>query len=149
MSSLDTKLTVGAVTQSLNVTATPALLTATSGTVGNLVTEKEIETLPLNGRSWINLNYLTPGATTYIGLSMNFSNITESVAPGNVVLNGLRGGNNLFYIDGVSTADVEDFIISVYPPLDALAEFRTQSGNASAEYFGGAGAMVSAATKSP
>ena len=148
VSSADVKLTLGAVTQQIQVTATPTVLNTTSGTIGNLVSEKELETLPLNGRSWINLNYLTPGATTFIGLSMNFSNITESVAPGNVVLNGLRGGNNLFFIDGVSTADVEDFIISVYPPLDALAEYRTQSGNATAEYFGGAGAMISAATKS-
>ncbi len=146
--SADIKLSVGGITQQVQVTATPNQLNTNSGTIGTVVGQKQIETLPLNGRSWISLNYLAPGVTPFIGESMNFSNITESVAPGNVVANGLRGSNNLYFLDGVSTADVEDFIISVLPPLDAIAEFRTQTGNASAAYFGGAGAMVSAAVKS-
>jgi Carboxypeptidase regulatory-like domain len=146
--SASVKLSLGSQTQKVQVTASPNQLNTNSGTIGTLVNQKQIETLPLNGRSWISLNYLAPGVTPFIGLSMNFSNMTESVAPGNVVANGLRGGNNLYFIDGVSTADVEDFIISVYPPLDAIAEFRTQTGNASSEYFGGAGAMVSAVIKS-
>lgn len=148
VSTVDVSLTVGEMTQTVEVAAEAGLLTTTSGTVGNLVTRKEIETLPLNGRSWINLNYLTPGSVKFRGTSMNFSNITESVAPGGFVVNGLRGGNNLFFIDGVNLQNVEDQIHSILPTLDALQEFRTQTGNPTAEYFGGAAAMVSATTKS-
>ena len=96
----------------------------------------------------MSLNLLTPGAARFYGISMSFSNITESVAPGNFVVNGLRGCNNSYLLDGINQQDVEDFILSVIPPLDSLAEFRTESGNAGAEFTGGAGALVTAVTKS-
>ena len=148
MSSLDFTLTVGAVTQEITVEATPTLLTETSGTIGNLVTRKEIETLPLNGRSWISLNFLTPGAVKFQGQSSAFSDITGTVSPGNVVVNGLRGGNNKYFIDGVSLENSEDQILGILPPLEAIQEFRTQTGNMTAEFISGAGAAISATIKS-
>jgi len=148
VTSVDAQLTVGEVTQSVEVHAETELLTTTSGTVGNLVTTHEMESLPLNGRSWISLNYLTPSAVKFRGTSSATSNITASVAPGNFVVNGLRGGNNKFYIDGVSLENTEDQILGIIPPVDALQEFRTETANMSAEFMAGAGAVVSATTKS-
>ncbi len=148
VSSINFKLTVGSTTQTVNVQANATPINTESATVGNLVTGKEIADVPLNGRNWVSLNLLTPGAARFYGTSMSFSNITESVAPGNFVVNGLRGGNNSYFLDGVNQQDVEDFILSVIPPLDSLAEFRTESGNSSTEFTGGAGAMVTAVTKS-
>src|SRR5258708_33767768 len=127
VSSVNITLSVGEVTQSVDVKAEGELLTTTSGTIGNLVTSKEIETLPLNGRSWISLNYLTPSAVKFRGSSSANSNITASVAPGNFVVNGLRGGNNKYYIDGVDLENTEDQILGIIPPVDALQEFRTQT----------------------
>ena len=148
VSSVNITLTVGGINQSVNVKAEGELLTTTSGTVGNLVTSKEIETLPLNGRSWISLNYLTPSAVKFRGTSAATSNITASVAPGNFVVNGLRGGNNKYYIDGVDLENTEDQILGIIPPVDALQEFRTQTGNMTAEFMAGAGSVISATTKS-
>jgi hypothetical protein len=148
VSSLDIQLVIGAVTESVEVKAEAALLNTTSGTVGNLVTQKEIETLPLNGRSWISLNYLTPGAVKFRGTSSAFSNITASVSPGNFVVNGLRGGDNQYFLDGVSLENSHDKILGILPPIDALQEFRTQTGNMTAEFLSGAGAIVSGTVKS-
>ena len=148
ISTLDIKLVLGAVTQSVQVEGAAPLLNTTSGTIGNLVTTKEIETLPLNGRSWISLNYLTPGAVKFRGTSSAFSNITASVAPGNFVVNGLRGGDNQYYLDAVSLENSHDKILGILPPVDALQEFRTQSGNMTAEFMGGASAVVSGTIKS-
>jgi hypothetical protein len=148
VSVVDVKLPIGEVTQSVNVTAIPDLLNGTSGTVGSLVTQKEIETIPLNGRSWINLNYLTPGAAPGRAFSTNYIGIMAPVAPVGFTVNGLRAGNNLYFIDGVNMQDVETNLVSIYPPLDALQEFRTETGNSGSEYVGGAGAVVSAVTKS-
>src|SRR4030095_11843411 len=67
---------------------------------------------------------------------------------GNFVVNGLRGGNNKFFIDGVSLENTEDQILGILPPIESLQEFRTQSSNVTAEFISGAGAMVSATTKS-
>src|SRR5207245_9679437 len=66
VSTVDVELKVGAATQEVTVTAAAATaLNTESGTVGTLITPKEITTLPLNGRSWISLNYLTPGAVNF------------------------------------------------------------------------------------
>jgi hypothetical protein len=148
ISSIDFSLRLGTASETVNVEANASPVNTVSGTVGNLVTGKEIQDLPLNGRNWVSLNLLTPGAATFHGTSMTFSNITESVSPGNFVVNGLRGGNNLYFIDGVNLQNVEDEILSILPPLESLQEFRTQTGNPAAEFSGGAGAMVTAVTKS-
>jgi hypothetical protein len=148
VSDVDFKLQIGSTSQTVNVEANSSPINTESPIVGNLVTGKEIADIPLNGRNWVSLNLLTPGAARFYGTSMSFSNITESVAPGNFVVNGLRGSNNSYFLDGINQQDVEDFILSVIPPLDSLAEFRTESGNSGAEFTGGAGAMVTAVTKS-
>ena len=149
VSALDVALTVGAVTQTVSVTADAAALqlTTQSSTVGQLITSKEISTLPLNGRSWVSLNFLTPGTVTFHGTTA-FQSIMASVTPPNVVVNGLRGGNNEYYIDGAPMKQRETQVILVIPALDSLDEFRVQTGNWTAEYGTGAGGVISASTKS-
>jgi hypothetical protein len=145
---LDQKMVVGQVTQTVTVTGSSSELNTTSATVGTLITNAEIDTLPLNGRSWISINYLSPGASAFHGTSLAFSDITLPISPGNFVVNGLRGSNNTFLLDDASLVEHEDFIMGVVPPLDSLTEFRNETSNSSTEYSGGAGAMITAATKS-
>lgn len=148
VSTVDVALKVGATSQEVTVSATAATaLNTESGTVGTLITPREITTLPLNGRSWISLNFLSPGAVNFHGTTANES-VMASVTPPNVVLNGLRGGNNAYYIDGSSLQVRETQVVLVIPPLDALNEFRVQTSNVGAEYTTGAAGVMSAATKS-
>ena len=147
VSTVNIQLTIGTVSESVNVNAAEAVqLDTESSTVGQLITAREIENLPLNGRNWISLNYLTPGAVVFHGTTAGES-VTSSVYPQNVVFNGLRGGNNAYYIDGAYLPALETQVVLVIPPLDALGEFRVQSSNFSAEFVGGAGGVVSATTK--
>jgi hypothetical protein len=148
VSTVDISLLVGAVTQEVTVTAAPSVqLNAESSTVGQLVTSKEIAALPLNGRSWVSLNYLTPGAVVFHGVTACES-VMCGVTPLNVVVNGLRGGNNQYFIDGAYTQSRETQVILIIPPLDALGEFRVRTGNVAAEYESGGAGVISAATKS-
>jgi hypothetical protein len=148
VSTVDVPLKVGAASQEITVSAAAATaLNTESGTVGTLITPKEITTLPLNGRSWISLNYLSPGAVNFHGTTANES-VMASVTPPNVVLNGLRGGNNAYYLDGSSLQVRETQVVIVIPPIDALNEFKVQTSNVGAEYTTGAAGVISAATKS-
>ncbi|HET6216666.1 MAG TPA: carboxypeptidase-like regulatory domain-containing protein [Acidobacteriaceae bacterium] len=148
VSTVNVTLKVGATTTQVSVAAaTAATLNTESATVGTLVTAKELTNLPLDGRSWISLNYLTPGAVNFHGTTAHES-IMGSVTPPNVVLNGLRGGNNGYYIDGSSLQDRETQVIRVIPPIDSLSEFRVQTSNFDAQYANGAGGAITAATKS-
>ena len=117
--------------------------------MGNLVTGKEIADIPLNGRNWVSLNLLTPGAARFYGISMSFSNITQSVAPGNFVVNGLRGSNNAYLLDGINQQDVEAFILSDVFRLSTRWLNSGQSQEMPAPNSRvGQGALVTAVTKS-
>lgn len=148
ISAADISLTVGSVRQETIVTSTPTLLTTTGGTVGTLVTEAQIEALPIDGRSYVSFVFLSPGAVNYAGGTATSSGVTAGVTPQNFVVNGLRASNNLYFIDGVNQLETESAILNIFPPLDALAEFRIETNNYPAEYVGGGGAVVSVATKS-
>lgn len=147
LSTVNIKLAIGTVSETVKVVANQAVqLDTESSTVGQFITAKEIENLPLNGRNWISLNYLTPGAVVFHGTTAGES-VTSTVYPQNVVLNGLRGGNNAYYIDGAYLPALETQLVLIIPPLDGLGEFRVQTSNYSAEFPGGAGGVISATTK--
>jgi hypothetical protein len=96
VSSVGITLAVGTTNEMVTVAAqSGALLTTTSATVCTLVSQKEVGTLPLNGRSWVSLNFLNPGTATFHSNSDSFVNVTGSVSLGNFVVNGLRGYNIL------------------------------------------------------
>lgn len=150
ISTVNVRLAVGAPSQSVTVQSTPSVMLNTqSGTVGQLVDSKEAETLPLNGRNWIELMYLTPGAVTFHGLTASQDVMgTSSVMPQGIVVNGLRGGDDTYYLDGSETKQEETQDVLIMPAMDALSQFRVQTSNYTAEYPGSGGGAVSAATKS-
>jgi len=147
VSTVDVQMALGSLQQTAEVTAAPSVLDTVTGTVGNLVTQKEINNIPLNGRNWVSLNLLTPGAVAYDSLSQRYSNVTEAIAPADFNVNGVKGQDNVFMIDGVSMVESEDEILATIPPLESLDEFRTETSNPTAEYVGGDGALITAVTR--
>jgi len=67
VSDVDFKLQIGSTSQTVNVEANASPINTESPIVGNLVTGKEIADIPLNGRNWVSLNLLTPGAARFYG----------------------------------------------------------------------------------
>ncbi len=139
---VDVKLDVGDVTESVSVVADAALLESSSSSVGKVVDNKRILDLPLNTRNVYNLIYLTPGVSGGIGNSHN--QVGYSV-------NGVRGGLFDTLIDGSSAAfpTVNGFHgISVFPSVDAVAEFKVQASNYSAEFGRSNGSVLNLVYKS-
>lgn len=139
---LDVKLTVGEVTESVSVTADATVLETTSSSLGKVVDNKRILDLPLNTRNVYGLIYLTPGVAGGIGNSHN--QVGYSV-------NGVRGGLFDTLIDGSSAAfpTVNGFHgISVFPSVDAVAEFKVQGSNFSAEFGRSNGSVMNLVYKS-
>lgn len=125
---VDLVLQVGEVTESISVTADAAIVEATTSSVSKAVNNKTISELPLNTRNVYSLVNLTPGVTGGIGNAHN--GVSFSV-------NGARGGTFDVLIDGSSAAfpTVNGFAgVSVFPPVDAVGEFRLQAQNYSAEF---------------
>jgi len=138
---LNVTLKQAAVKEQITVTA-EAPLVATSPSVGTVVSQKELENLPLNGRQFANLGSLAPGTT----LSVN----SDPTKPGQltIALNGGSGRNVNFLIDGGDNTDdtiggaLQNFNI------EAVQEFKIQTMAYKAEYGRSSGGVLSVVTKS-
>jgi hypothetical protein len=139
---VDFALTVGSVTDSVEVHATAMqLLSTESAEISQVIASKQVSEIPLNGRQWQQLIALSAG--------VNPGAPGESGSPNPVNLNGQRAKANLFMLDGISTTSSaqgrgNDFNI----PLEAVQEFSVQSGAYSAEFGNVAGGVINLESKS-
>ncbi|MDE3178842.1 MAG: carboxypeptidase regulatory-like domain-containing protein, partial [Acidobacteriota bacterium] len=137
----------GAVTQTVEVTAAPPLLQTGSASTGQIVGQRSVNNLPLNGRNYTFLAQLAAGVTTggQEGRGLN--------ATGTFSANGVRPAQNNYLLDGMDdNADLVDFLNStsyvMKPPVDSIQEFKVQTSNYSAEFGRAGGAILNATTKS-
>lgn len=133
----------GAVTDTVQVSSDTINVDTESGNVGDVVTGKAIEALPLVGRNFIELVELAPGVSSDIGSDPGYGSNAGLYASSN----GVRNTSNNWTIDGVPNEDVYYGNNAIIPASDALAEFRMDRGNYSAEQGRTAGATINAILK--
>jgi len=143
--SIDVQLTVGSVSSTVDVTAAGALINTTSATLGQVVDNKFILSLPLAGRSPLALIQLTPGVSPS---NLNPGGQTNT----NFTANGTRNSTADVLLDGVSVTNVEQNSgitnLEYQPSVDAVQEFKVQTNFFSAEFGNTGGAVVNMITKS-
>jgi hypothetical protein len=145
---VDIALRVGSATESVQVTAAAPLLQTEASSLGTIETERRISELPLNGRNFIQLAYLGPGANGgQTGTNVSGGVFENERANEAVSVNGLRVSNNNFLLNGVDNNEFGLGGVIVLPPPDAIQEFRTEENSMSAE-FGRGGAAVNVVLKS-
>lgn len=148
----DFQLKVGAATSTVTVNAAaPALQTATAE-LGTVVSPREMNDLPLNGRNFTQLLLITPGTVNLNtdqnsggGGGWNGASIGQFSFP---AVNGARNRSNMFILDGANDLNTLSGTYNYAPIVDAIQEFKSQGHNDLAEYGGAAGAQVSVVTKS-
>jgi hypothetical protein len=141
---LDFNLAVGAVDQSVEIRAESPLLETGTSSIGQVVQNKSILELPLNGRDYQQLAVLTAGTAPTGGQSRGTADFSA---------NGSRPLNNNYLLDGVDNnsyvLDLQSFSSqAVAPSIDALQEFKVQNNNFSAEFGRYGGAVINATIKS-
>jgi hypothetical protein len=141
-------LRVGAVTQEVTVSANATVLTTRTSTVGQLVDQKRILDLPLDGRQPQELLFLATGTVNETG-NYCLANCEGGVYPGeqdaSVGGTGTRAVN--YQMDGAGHNDTYVNANLPFPNPDAIQEFNVQNENLSAQY-GLGGAVVNIVTKS-
>jgi hypothetical protein len=138
--SVDFKLTLAGVTSTVEVNAAPPLLNTTDGALAGLVSEEQVQNLPLNGRSIANLVMLQPGMAQDTGGMGWF-------AP-QWISNGNRGETTVATLDGADSSDREMGTVQFWDfNLDAIAEFKVQQNNYSAQYGQGGGTITQIVSK--
>src|SRR5215470_1364493 len=143
---VDFALQVGQVSESLTVTGEIAQIETTTATVANVVDEKRVTDLPLNGRDLTQLSFLQPGVIKSPAGAGAFSGLGDKLS-----VAGSRGNQNIYLLDGVSNSDLSGNAQSASGQLagaETIKEFQIITNNYSAEYRSQAGAIVSAVTKS-
>lgn len=142
---VDASLRVGAATAEVTVKSEPVALNTTNASRGAVIESNEIQNLPLNGREFLALASLVPGA--YSG-TRPLDVTTPAKANYVVGYDGARGTYNSYYIDGgANTSPYYNNMISS-PSVDAIQEFRVENSQYSARYGQSGGAVISVVTKS-
>ena len=146
---LDFSLRVGSVTETANVTGEAPLLDTQDASLGDVVASQQVEQLPLNGRRYTDLATLTAGVTKITeGPVDGSSSPTNGNAGGNFSVNGTRGDQNNFILDGIDNNSNDNGDLAILSSVDAIAEFKVQTSNYSAEFGRSGGGAVNATTKS-
>ncbi|HZR58868.1 MAG TPA: TonB-dependent receptor [Terriglobales bacterium] len=148
---VDFVLQVGSTNEQITVTDAPPLLQSETSALGDVVRSQQITDLPLNGRDYTQLVALTTGVTkiTENGSIMNGSaSATDGNAGGSFAVNGTRGLLNNFLLDGIDNNSNDYGRNSLVTNVDAIAEFKIQTSNYSAEFGRSGGAVINATIKS-
>src|SRR3954447_23767763 len=148
VSRIDFAMQIGNVTDTVEVTGGAPVLETENATVGTVVENKRIVELPLNGRNPLQLVSLTPGATTN-GPASSQGQQRMGGTRNTFALNvaGQRVHYNHYTLDGVENTDPNFNTYLLLPSIDALQEFKVESGIFSAEY-GRAIAQINVTTRS-
>ena len=130
-------LQVGGGAQEVAVSAHPLQVNTENANLGEVIGQKTIVDLPLNGRAFMQLGSLVPGTYAASGAGATPS-ITQSLSGGRpgltVEFGGTHEGSAEFLFDGVPSK--QDFYgaVGISPPPDAIAEFKIQTGYFSPQY---------------
>jgi hypothetical protein len=151
-SRVDLQMTVGALEESVTVTADAPLVETRTATLGTVIDEKKIAELPLNGRNFTQLGTLMPGV---VAPPAALGGASGDATPGGFgavtagfSVNGMRNQSNNFLLDGASNNDTFNTGFVLRPPPDAIQEFKILTHSYSAEYGRSAGSVVNVVTKS-
>jgi len=144
---VDFMLTVGQSTQTIEVSASGALLSTEDATVGTVIEQKRIVDLPLNGRNFFSLVALSPNVTYGFTPAQQASGrLGGTRSTLTMSLSGARATWANYTLDGITNTDVDFNTYIVLPSVDALQEFKVQSGIYPAE-FGREAGQINVSTK--
>jgi len=145
---VDFKLEVGNVAETVEVQGVAPTLDTETTTIGTVIENRRIEELPLNGRNYLQLATLAPGATTYGGsISVGAQRMGGARNDFGMNLSGSRVQWTHYTLDGAPNTDPNFGTYLFQPSVDALQEFKVETGTYSAEFGHGLG-QVNVITKS-
>ncbi|MFN8058763.1 MAG: carboxypeptidase regulatory-like domain-containing protein [Vicinamibacterales bacterium] len=147
---INIKLSISVVAENVTVTAGAVQVETTTASLGQVINERQVAELPLNGRNFVQLGTLVPGAVKGEGSFFNNRGNTEVSIRGTVSLSiqGMRENSNDWLLDGIDNNELTAGAVSILPSVESIQEFKVLTNNYSAEYGSRAGGTVIVSTKS-
>jgi hypothetical protein len=155
----DASLEVGTINEKIEVSSDVVHVETQSTQMGEVIEGTKMTSVPLNGRSFIDLLALQPGVSPYQCTSSNCNDTTQGVGAdettvsgdqtnGTQSVNGGRMGSNGFMVNGADAQEGVHNGAAIIPNLDSISEFRIITNNFNAEYGNFSGGQINVVTKS-
>jgi hypothetical protein len=153
---IDAALAVSGAHETVSVSDNALHVETESTQLGQVITGREMQAVPLDGRSYTDLLALQPGvapataitSSTVQDVGATVLNPSGTLNPGNLSVNGQRETANYFSVNGSDAEEDVNAGTAIIPNLDAIAEFRIVTGDFDAEYGEYSGGQISVVTKS-
>ena len=144
---IDFRLELGQVAETVEVKAEAALVETGNSSVGKVIDNRRVLELPLNGRNALALTLLTPSVKSNAGPT-NSGFGDRGIQLSSISINGGPNSMNGQLLDGSN--NIQSYIgeVAINPGVDAVEEFKVQSGSLSAEFGFSAGGVINMVTKS-
>ena len=144
---LNLKLAVGALAENVTVSGSSPLIDTATVSVGQVMAEKTVQEIPLNGRHFVDLGPLMPGGSTSpqnAGLSapLRGQGAFSFMSAGN------RETSVNMMVNGINLNDLSNSQVTFQPSINTVSEFKVDNSTFSAEYGRNSGAIVNVATRS-
>jgi hypothetical protein len=145
---VDAQLQVGEISQSVSLEAQAVALQTDSSTVGGLITNRAVQDLPMDGRNFVRLVQLAPGANESIqNAGAGGTRVDDRRQTNAVSANGQLDSSNNYLLDGMDNVDRNIGTIVVKPSIDALQEIKVDTSFYPAEVGRAGGAVVNMIAK--
>jgi hypothetical protein len=145
---VDVTLELGTFAETTEVTALAPLTRSDSAEMGEVIEERAVRELPLNGRNFATLVYLAPGVTAgQVNENLSGASTFNPRGASNFNALGSQANANAWLIDGIDNNEYTFNTVIVSPSVESVREFKVLTGTFSAEFGRGAG-VVSVSTKS-
>lgn len=144
----DFQLEVGDVSQIVTVTTTASdLIERATSSVGSVIDRERVQTLPLNGRYFLDLGLLAPGTVTPPQGAFSSAPI-RGLGSFSITTAGNREETTNYIVNGITLNNLTNSSITFQPSIGAVQEFKVDNSTLSAEYGQSSGAVVNIATRS-
>jgi carboxypeptidase family protein len=145
----DVTLSLGEVTQEVTVAGNPVQVESINTQLGDVIDDRKMTALPLNGRSYIDLIGLQVGVVPITSsAALTDRRVSGDLGGGGLSVNGNRETANSFMVNGGDVGEAKNNGASVAPSLDSIQEFRVLTNSFDAEYGRRSGGIVNVVTKS-
>jgi hypothetical protein len=142
---LPVTLEIGRLTDTVTIAGVTPLLQTANAEVADVITNRQVVELPLNGRQFLQLAQLTDGVAVPPGGTRGAALEQAGSLP---AVYGQRSGHNIYLLDGVKVTDEFFNNLVVSPSIDGIQEFKIQKTMYPAEFGGKASALINVVTKS-
>lgn len=141
------QLKVGQVTEQVLIVDNATVVETTTPSLGQVINDKTVQDIPLNGRHFTDLSLLTPGTMTPPANGFLSAPLRGQGSFG-INTAGAREDTTNWLVNGINLNDNVQNQITFQPPIDTLAEYKIDNSSFPAEYGRNSGAIVNLATRS-